>query len=85
MLVHKKGSSRLTMKKLIIHNKSYTDKAITHRLKNDYINAGYNLADRLPHTDKNQTQYIAHSFQSSFTGRGIQEVYDAIMVLNLLR
>ena len=43
------------------------------------------LASRLPHTDKNPTQYIARSFQLSFTFRGIctQDVYDAIMVINL--
>ena len=54
-------------------------------MNNYYINVGRNLADTLPRNDTNPTHYITRSFQSSFMFLGIctQEVYDAIMNINL--
>ena len=86
MLINKKKNSQVTIKKLIYDNKCYIDKAsIAHQLNNYYLNIGRKLADKLPRTDVDPTNYITRSFQKSFMFRGIctQEVYDAITNINL--
>ena len=86
LLTGKKSNSQVTTTRLICDNKCYTDKVtIARKLNNYYINVGRNLADTLPRNDTDPTHYITRSFQSSFLFRGIctQEVYDAIMNINL--